>query len=303
MLHMVVINVRNTLGNLRARYASVKVKHLGTNLLHHISCCLDGHKFIIKRVASSDDFNIIDVVTVNSWQAHTAVVHLSSKHFIAKEPVTEDTTITVGTVQALSSGHINQITKHSMHRVILLLDIVDMLGMLVNLVAAEHSLKKEEAVEVFMLPARSIVEYTDAGVDHFIVTDKEETRVIDWRLSVFDRLIVGSWESREVLLTQVNKLLMVYGTSTDNDHVFTIVIGVAEIHNHFTVDLSNVVNITKNRLTHHMFSINVIVNVFHQGLLRVLVGSFQLLPDCVLFQFQMVIIKHRIAKHITENLN
>ena len=48
-----------------------------------------------------------------------------------------------------------------MHGIILLLNIVQMLTVLIDLVATDHSLKQKESIKVFMLPARSIIEDTD----------------------------------------------------------------------------------------------------------------------------------------------
>lgn len=70
-----------------------------------------------------------------------------------------------------------------------------------------------------------------------------------------------------MLLSEVNKLLVAHSSSAYNNHVVSKVVGVFEVYNHVSVNLSDVVNISKDRLTHHVFSVNVIVDVFHQGLL------------------------------------
>jgi hypothetical protein len=69
----------------------------------------------------------------------------------------------------------------------------------------------------------------------------------------------------EMLLSQIHKLLMVNGTSAHNDHVFAIVVGSVEIHNHVTVNLSDVVDVAQNWLSHHVLTVNVVVHVFHQS--------------------------------------
>jgi hypothetical protein len=68
-----------------------------------------------------------------------------------------------------------------------------------------------------------------------------------------------------MLLSQVYKLLMLNCTSTYNDHVFGIVVGSVEIHNHVSVNLADVVDVAQNRLSHHMLTVNVVVHVFHQS--------------------------------------
>jgi hypothetical protein len=69
----------------------------------------------------------------------------------------------------------------------------------------------------------------------------------------------------EMLLSQVDKLLMLNCTSSYDDHVFAIVIGSVEIHNHVSVNLADVVDVAQNWLPHHMLTINVVVHVFHQS--------------------------------------
>jgi hypothetical protein len=44
--------------------------------------------------------------------------------------------------------------------------------MLVNSEVSEHALEEQEAVKVFVFPARSVVKYTDRGVDHLVITDE-----------------------------------------------------------------------------------------------------------------------------------
>ena len=51
-----------------------------------------------------------------------------------------------------------------------------------------------------------------------------------------------------------------------------------------------------------MFSVDVVVNILHQSLFRVLISRFQLLPDCVLLHFKMVVVVNAITKHISKYL-
>ncbi len=51
--------------------------------------CLVVQKIIVNKVSSSDYFNIINVVRVNSWKTNTAIVHLSCKYFISKEIISK----------------------------------------------------------------------------------------------------------------------------------------------------------------------------------------------------------------------
>jgi hypothetical protein len=71
----------------------IQVEHLLSNLLHQLRTRLQSEQFVVKGVPASDNFDIIDVVAINSWQAHSTVIHLSGEDFIAVEPVSENATI------------------------------------------------------------------------------------------------------------------------------------------------------------------------------------------------------------------
>lgn len=72
---------------------SVQIEVLLANLLHELRARLQGEQLIIQRVAASDYLHIVDEVRVDCGQAHAAVVHLSGKNFITKEPVAKDATV------------------------------------------------------------------------------------------------------------------------------------------------------------------------------------------------------------------
>lgn len=67
----------------------------------------------------------------------------------------------------------------------------------------------------------------------------------------------------EILFTQVNQHLMFYLASADDDHVLTEVICCMVINNHIASDLVDVVNVTQDRLAHHVFSVYVVVDILH----------------------------------------
>jgi hypothetical protein len=76
-----------------------------------------------------------------------------------------------------------------------------------------------------------------------------------------------------------------------------------EVSDHIAIDLANVINVTKDRLTHHMVSITVEIDVFHQCFLGVLINGFQLLPDCVFLQFEVIAIINTVAEHVAQDFN
>jgi hypothetical protein len=99
-------------------------------------------------------------MTVNCREANTAIIHLTSKNFIAKEPISKNTAVRIGTKQAFLSGNIWQITKQNVHGIILLSGVIQMHSMLINLEITKHALQKKETVKIFMFPAWSIVKHT-----------------------------------------------------------------------------------------------------------------------------------------------
>jgi len=121
--------------------------------------------------AAADNFNITQIVGVDGWQADTAVVHLTGEDLIAEEVVSEDTAVRVSEVVRVSHGYVWKVSEKSVHRVVLLFDIIEMLSVFVDSVRAEHVLEEQEGVIVLMFDTRGIVEDSDVGVVHLIITD------------------------------------------------------------------------------------------------------------------------------------
>ena len=88
---------------------------------------------------------------------------------------------------------------------------------------------------------------------------------------------------------------MVYVTRAYNNHVISEVVGLVEVKDHVSVDLVNVIDVTKDRLAHHMLPVDVIVHVLHQSLHEVVVCCQQFLPYCIFLHLQVVLIISRIA--------
>ena len=160
-LHVVSIDVRDSLSNLRSGDSASSLDHLLSNFSVDLVVRLEVHQLIVEVVSATDDFDIVDVVTIDGWQANTAVVHLSGENLVTEEVVSEDTTIRVGEVVRVSSGHIWKISEHGVHRVVLLVHIIEMSSILINSVRAEQVLEKQEGVVVLMFLTRSIVEDTN----------------------------------------------------------------------------------------------------------------------------------------------
>ena len=168
-------------------------------------------------VAATNNFDIVKVMRVDSWEADTAVVHLTSEDLVTEEVVSENTTVTVGEVVRLSHGNIWKITKKSVHTVVLLLDIIKVFSMLVDSEGTKHVFQKEESIVVLMLNARSVVEDSNVRVVHLIVTNEHKS----WDVHVLVQ--VGSISSSslahrlECVVYMVNKLFVVDVTGTNDN--------------------------------------------------------------------------------------
>ena len=106
-----------------------------------------------------------------------------------------------------------------------------------------------------------------------------------------------------MLLDQVDKHLMVNVTGTDDDHILTEVVALMEVCYHVASDLTDVVDVAKNGLAHHMIFEHIEVNVLHEGLLGVLIRRLQLLPDRVLLELQQPVVVDTVTEHVAHDLD
>jgi hypothetical protein len=158
VLHVVSIEVSNTLGNFRARDTTALLDHLLSDLTVSGGLALGvSHEGVVDVVARTDNFNIVHVVTVDSGEAHTAVVHLSGEDFVSEEVVSEKSTVRVGMEQSFCHSDINEISEKRVHGVVLLFGIIEVLSMLVNSEASKHMLEEHESIIVRVLYGGSIV--------------------------------------------------------------------------------------------------------------------------------------------------
>ena len=121
LLKVISIDMGNSLGNLSSSESSVE-----------------------KMVSASVNLDIVEEMRVHGWKADTAVVHLSSEDLVTKEVVSEDTSIRVSHIVAVSSSNIWEITEEGMHGIVLLVAVIKMLGMLINSEFSEHVFEKKE---------------------------------------------------------------------------------------------------------------------------------------------------------------
>ena len=106
-----------------------------------------------------------------------------------------------------------------------------------------------------------------------------------------------------MLLDEVDKLLVVDVPCAHHDHILTEVVALMEVSDHIASDLSDVVDITKYGLAHHMIFEHIEIDVLHESLLGVLIGRLQLLPYRVLFELQEPAIVNTITEHVAHDLD
>ena len=298
--HVVVVNVSNTSSDLTSVNSSVEEQELGTNFLVALFGALGKHELVVEGIAATDNLNIVKIVRVDGGEADTAVVHLTGEDLVTVEEVAEDAAVTVSVVVAVGHSDINEVTQKSVHRVVLLLDIVEVLSMLVDAVLAEHVLEEEETVVVGILDAGGVVEHTNVGVDHLVVSDEQESGDVDGALSTGGSSLNGLAEGVEVLVNLLNESLVVEVTSTDNDKVVTVVVAGVVVAESVGVEVLNLIAVTLNRLAHHVLSVHVEVNVLHGGLLVSGVVGLVLVADFLLEELKLGGVEVAVADGITK---
>ena len=92
-------------------------------------------------------------------------------------------------------------------------------------------------------------------------------------------------------------------TSSNDNKIFTKVVASVEVNYHVSIDLSNVVDVSQDRLAHHVITEHIEVNIFHEGFFWILVDGFQLLPYGVFFHFKVEVVIDAVAKHIAHDFN
>jgi len=300
-LQDVGIDVGNSLGDLTSWDSSSDVVHLHSDLLVQTLNGLVGEHVIVHGSSSSDDLDLIEVMGIDGWEMDSTVVHLSGEDLISEEVVSEKTSIRVGEVVALGSGHVWQVSHHGVHRVVLLVDIIEVLSVLVDSVGAEHVLEESKGVEVLILGGRGIVEHSDVGVVHLIISDHEQAWHIDWLLGVhgIDRGVLG--QGVEELLGSINDLLVGDVTSGDDGDVISIVVGGVEVSDVIERDGLGEISVSLDWLSEHVLSKGVEMNVLESGLLKPVVVVLMLLSYFLLAEFKLGRVEGLVAKHVSEH--
>jgi len=300
---VISINVGDSGGNFTSWHSSSLEEELGTNFVVDIFWSLGSKKRVVKGVSSSDDLNIVKIMSPDGWKADTTIVHLSGENFISEEVVTEETRVRVSHVVGISSGNIWQVTEKSVHGVVLLMDIIEMFSMLVNSVVSEHVLHEGEGIVVLVFDSWSIVEDTNVGVDHLIISDHEKSWDVDCLFGVlgWDDRLHGN--GREVLFNGVNDLSVVDITSGDNDDVLTNVVSSMVVSEVIGTKGLSKISISFNWLSHHVFSVGVEVGIFKSGLGISVMVILVFLGNLLLEEFKLSWVELWVGNHISEESN
>jgi hypothetical protein len=304
VLNVVVVNVGNSGGDLTSWNSSAKLEDLPTNSFVELSSLGSlNHQLIVEVVSASYYLDIIEVVRVDGWEANSAVVHLSGEDLISVEVVTEETAIRVCEVVRIGLGDIWELSEERVHRVVLLVGIIQVFSMLIDSVGAEHVLEEQEGVEVLVLSRWGIIEDSNVWVDHLIISHEENWWSIDWLVSTSESSSGGLWKPSKVLVYLFTEFIVVNITSSNNNDVITEVMGGVEISEMVNTDGTGQISITLSWLTEHMVSERVVVGVGEGGLFVSSVVGFMFSANVVLEELELSWVEGWVAYHITEELD
>lgn len=303
LLDVVGVDGGDSLSDLSSRDSAAELQEVQTDLLVEASGGLVGQELVEQVVSATEDLDLIEVVRVDGGEANTAVVHLSSEDLIAEEIVTEEAVVGASEVVGVGSGDVGQVAEERMHRVVLLVDIVEVLGVLVNSVRAEHVLQEKEGVVVLVLHRGSIIEDTNVGVDHLIVSNEEDRGRVDGLLGVLGGGLAGLGQGGEGLLNLFDDLGVVHVTGGNDDKVVAEVVGGVVSSEVIGANLLEKVSITLDGLTEHVISITVEEGVLERSLLVSGMVGLVLAADLLLEDLELGRVEGGVADGVTEKVD
>jgi len=224
LLDVVGIKVRHTLGDLRASHATSSLEHLLSNLLVLITSGTFAHELGPHGVSATDNLDLVDVITIESGSSKANPVHLADEDLVTEEVATPETAVRVGVVLASLKGHVWELTKDTLSRVVLLLGIIEMLGVLLDVVVSDHVSQELERVVILVVDRWGIVEDTNVNVVHLVVSHHQQRWCVNTRLRVLLNLIARLVEATESGVDLLDKGVVLDTTGTNNDDVLTSVV-------------------------------------------------------------------------------
>jgi len=150
-LHVVGVEVGNSLSNFRSGDSASGLDHLLSDLSVDLVVRLEVHHLVVEVVSATDDLNIVHEVSVDGRETHSAVVHLTGEDLVSHEVVSEKTTVGVGQEVRVGDSDINEVGEKSMLGMVLLLSVIEVLGVFVNSVSSEDVLVESEGIVVFII--------------------------------------------------------------------------------------------------------------------------------------------------------
>lgn len=101
----------------------------------------------------------------------------------------------------------------------------------------------------------------------------------------------------------VNNLIVAHITSSNNDDVLTIVVGSVVVSKNLGTEVSNLISITLNWLSHLMFSINIEVGILNGDFLVVVETGLVFIRNFDLKLFNFCWVQLHVADGISEEGN
>jgi len=301
VLHVVGVEVRNAVGDLGSVHAAAERQKLGTDLLVDGLVGLSVEERVPEVVTASHDLDVVQVMAVNSGKADTAVVHLAGEDLVTEEVVAEKSAVGVSKVVGISHGHVGQVTEECVHGVVLLLDVIKMLSVLVDSVGAEHVLEEEECVVVLVLDAGGVVENTNVGVVHLVITDEEKGRSVDSLVSVGLGAGSGLRDVSERLVHLIDKLFVGDVAGADDDEVVTEVVLGLEIGEIINAEVREHISVTLDGLTELMITVRVEVGVLEGSVLEVSVAILVVGSNFLLEDLELSGVEAGVGNSVTEH--
>jgi len=157
------------------------------------------------------------------------------------------TTVTIWTKNAIISLQVINICNEIMHQVMLLSHITHSI-LYFRIEITKNSLEKQECPKVFMIPRWCLKENPNTLKLHHIISNIEKAWIKFWFYHVQNILpSVCPLKFSEMLLSQVNKSLVLNISSSNDSHILSIIHPLMVPNNHFSIDLIDIMNLPQNR--------------------------------------------------------
>jgi len=164
-------------------------------------------------------------------------------------------------------------------------------------------LQQKETVVVLMLDRRGIVEDTNVRVVHLVITNPEEGGDVDVLLRVGTHSSAGLGDRLESVVNLVDEIVVVHITSSNNNKVITEVVLGAVLLESVNGEVLKVVSITKDRLSHHMVTVSVVVRVLNGSAVVFASGPFVLGSDLLFAKFELSSVKGSVGDGVSKHVN